>query len=258
MLKSSAHMKIPLAVQKLSIDRPIDLVLVPDLKLAGNCGAFLICARLWLLPGNQSSGRSRLEADCATLSRPLCANAQMHTQNVNSAHVASPGIPISRAPATMRPPNPHQSPQGGGPADSGQAPWPLAGLAARHHYLCALPTSQIIWGRHKKATQSRAQEPVTVGLQINYFNQCVCRRAIDRMPKVVRHPIGWVVCSSGCFFDVFSRIGRWAAWKWAQRWEANNKYQRSAYNLLKKFQKFPRIVNKIFLFLSILYISLFT
>lgn len=73
-----------------------------------------------------------------------CTNAQMHTQNVNSAHVASPGIPISRAPATMRPPNPHQSPQGGGPADSGQAPWPLAGLAARHHYLCALPTSQII------------------------------------------------------------------------------------------------------------------
>jgi len=39
-------MKIPLAVQKLSIDRPIDLVLVPDLKLAGNCGAILICARL--------------------------------------------------------------------------------------------------------------------------------------------------------------------------------------------------------------------
>jgi len=30
----------------------------------------------------------------------------------------------------------------------------------------------------------------TSGLQINYFNQCVCRRAIDRMPKVVRHPIG--------------------------------------------------------------------
>lgn len=52
--------------------------------------------------------------------------------------------PNQSCPGHYAAPNPHQSPQGGGPADSGQAPWPLAGLAARHHYLCALPTSQII------------------------------------------------------------------------------------------------------------------